>query len=135
MRSVVAVGSSLGVGLRGVPRRRGDGRLEGRFCLGLGPRLAALDGELAGHLAAAHARWQAAVERLTSLEHDVLPASDQAAKLSMQAYREGARDLASALVAERDLAAVRAEINDARAAAAIAFAELRLAAGEDVHGQ
>lgn len=98
-------------------------------------RLAALDGELAGHLAAAHARWQAAVERLAALEREVLPASDQAAKLSMQAYREGARDLASALVAERDLASVRAEINDARAAAAVAFAELRLAAGEDVHGQ
>jgi cobalt-zinc-cadmium efflux system outer membrane protein len=97
-------------------------------------RLAALDGELAGHLAAVHARWRAAVERLTALEREVLPASDQAARLSMQAYREGARDLASALVAERDLAAVRAELNDARAEAAIAFAELRLAAGEDVHG-
>ena len=63
----------------------------------------------------------------------MLPASDRAAALSMQAYREGARDLASALVAERDLAAVRAEINEARAAAAAAFAELAQAAGEDLH--
>jgi outer membrane protein TolC len=51
----------------------------------------------------------------------------------MQAYREGARDLSSALVAERDLTAVRAEINDARATAAVAFAELAQAAGEDIH--
>jgi outer membrane protein TolC len=96
-------------------------------------RLAALDADLGGRLSAAYARWQSATERLAALERDVLPAHDRAAALSMQAYREGARDLASALVAERDLTAVRAEINDARAAAALAFAELAQAAGEDLH--
>jgi outer membrane protein, heavy metal efflux system len=97
-------------------------------------RLAALDADLGGRLSAAYARWQAATERLAALEREVLPANDRAAALSMQAYREGARDLSSALVAERDLAAVRAEINDARAAAALAFADLAQAAGEDLHG-
>jgi cobalt-zinc-cadmium efflux system outer membrane protein len=96
-------------------------------------RLAALDADLGGRLSAAHARWQAATERLAALERDVLPVHDRAAALSMQAYREGARDLSSALVAERDLTAVRAEINDARAAAARAFADLAQAAGEDLH--
>ena len=96
-------------------------------------RLAAVDAELGGALAAAHARWQAATERLAALERDVVPAHNKAAALSMQAYREGARDLSSALVAERDLTAVRAEINDARAAAALAFADLAQAAGEDLH--
>jgi outer membrane protein TolC len=96
-------------------------------------RLVALDAELGGRLSAAYRRWQAATERLTALEHDVVPALDKAAALSMQAYREGARDLSSALVAERDLASARAEVDDARAAAALAFAELALAVGEDVH--
>lgn len=96
-------------------------------------RLAALDAELGGRLSAAYSRWRAATERLTAMERDVLPAHDKAAALSMQAYREGARDLSSALVAERDLSAVRAEVEDARAAAALAFAELALAAGEDLH--
>jgi outer membrane protein, heavy metal efflux system len=96
-------------------------------------RLAALDADLGGRLSAAYARWQAATERLAALEREVLPANDRAAALSMQAYREGARDLSSALVAERDLTAVRAEINEARAAAALAFAELAQAAGEDLH--
>ncbi|HEX2687172.1 MAG TPA: TolC family protein [Kofleriaceae bacterium] len=96
-------------------------------------RLAALDAELGGRLSAAYARWRGATERLAAMEHDVLPAHAKAATLSMQAYREGARDLSSALVAERDLTSVGAEINDARAAAARAFAELALAAGEDLH--
>ena len=43
-----------------------------------------------------------------ALERDVLPAQERAASLAEQAYREGARDLASALQAERDRAAVRA---------------------------
>lgn len=95
-------------------------------------RLAALDSELGGRLYAAHQRWQAATERLAAMERDVVPAYDRAAALSMQAYREGSRDLASALVAGHDLAAVRAERNDARAQAALAFAELALALGADV---
>jgi outer membrane protein TolC len=65
----------------------------------------------------------------------VIPAHEKAAALSMQAYREGARDLSSALVAERDLASARADLNDTRAAAALAFAELALASGEDVHAR
>jgi outer membrane protein TolC len=50
--------------------------------------------------------------------------------LSATAYREGARDLAFALQAERDLAAVRAERNAARADAAAAFADLQVAVGD-----
>jgi outer membrane protein TolC len=98
-------------------------------------RLAALDAELGGRLVAAHRRWRAQTAQLAALEHDVIPALERAAALSMQAYREGARDLSSALVAERDLATTRAEMNDARATAALAFVELALAAGEDVHAE
>lgn len=94
-------------------------------------RLSALDAELGGRLVAAYERWQAATERFASLEKDVIPAQEKAATLSMQAYREGARDLSSALVAERDLASARAELNDARAQAALAYADLVVAAGED----
>ena len=90
--------------------------------------------ELGSGLLATYRRWQAASEKLDSLIRDVMPATERAAALSAQAYREGARDLSSALVAERDLAALRAEINDARASAAIAFADLQLAIGEDVGG-
>jgi outer membrane protein TolC len=96
-------------------------------------RLATTEAELAGRLVAAYRRWQAATERLASLERDVVPAQEKAAALSMQAYREGARDLSSAVIAQRDLAATRAELNDARAAAALAYAELTVAAGQDVH--
>jgi cobalt-zinc-cadmium efflux system outer membrane protein len=94
-------------------------------------RLAALEAELGGRLVAAYERWQAASERLAALEKDVIPAAEKAAALSMQAYREGARDLASAMVAERDLASARAELNDARAQAALAYANLVVAAGDD----
>jgi multidrug efflux system outer membrane protein len=90
--------------------------------------------ELGSGLLATYRRWQAASEKLEALVRDVMPATERAAALSAQAYREGARDLSSALVAERDLAALRAEINDARANAAVAFADLQLATGEDVGG-
>jgi outer membrane protein TolC len=95
-------------------------------------RLAVTDAELGAGLYATYRRWQAANERLHSLERDVAPAQERAAALSAQAFREGARDLASALQAERDLAAVRAEVNAARADTAEAFADLQLAAGEPV---
>jgi cobalt-zinc-cadmium efflux system outer membrane protein len=95
-------------------------------------RLAVTDAQLAGGLIAAYRRWQAASERLTALEHDVMPAQSRAAQLSAQAYQEGARDLASAIAAERDLAAVQADVNAARADAATAWADLQLAAGEEV---
>ena len=94
-------------------------------------RLAATETELGAGLAAAFERWRAAVDTLGALEHDVVPAQERAAALSAQAYREGARDLASALQAERDLAAVRAEVNAARADAAVAWEDLQLAAGTD----
>lgn len=94
-------------------------------------RLAVTDAELGAGLAAAYERWRAAVDTLGGLERDVVPAQERAAALSAQAYREGARDLASALQAERDLAAVRAEVNAARADAATAWEDLQLAAGSD----
>ncbi len=92
-------------------------------------RLAAGDARLVGELVASYRRWEAATERLTVLERDVLPAQDRAAKLASQAYREGARDLASALLAERDRTAVTNEIADARVDLATAWIELQLAAG------
>jgi cobalt-zinc-cadmium efflux system outer membrane protein len=95
-------------------------------------RLAATQNELGAALVAAYRRWQAASEQVRSLDRDVLPAQERAAALSAQAYREGERDLAAALVAEHDLAAMRAELNHARADAAIAFAELQLAVGDEV---
>jgi outer membrane protein TolC len=89
--------------------------------------------ELDAGLAAAFERWRAAVDTLGALEREVIPAQERAAALSAQAYREGARDLASALQAERDLAAVRAEVNAARADAGIAWEDLQLAAGTDAN--
>ena len=94
-------------------------------------RLAVTDSELGGALAATYERWRAAVETLAALERDVVPAQERAAALTAQAYREGARDLASALQAERDLAAVRAEVNTARTDAASAWEDLQLAGGRD----
>ncbi|HEY0191279.1 MAG TPA: TolC family protein [Kofleriaceae bacterium] len=94
-------------------------------------KLVALDAELAGRLAAAYQRWRAAADQLAATEREVLPASERAAELSMQAYREGARDLATALVAERELAAARAERNGLRATAALASVELALASGQE----
>lgn len=94
-------------------------------------RLAAGDAQLGGDLIAAFRRWEAATERLTVLERDVLPVQDRATTLASQAYREGARDLASALQAERDRTAVRTEIAEAKITAATAWIELTLAAGGD----
>jgi outer membrane protein TolC len=96
-------------------------------------RLAVIQGELGAGLAAGFERWRAAVETLGALEREVVPAQERAAALSAQAYREGARDLASALQAERDLAAVRAEVNAARADAAVTWEDLQLAAGADAN--
>jgi len=95
-------------------------------------RLVVTETELGAGLYAAYRTWQAASERLRSLERDVVPAQERAAALSAQAFREGARDLASALQAERDLAAVRAEVNSARADAASTYADLQLAVGDEV---
>ncbi|MDB4960803.1 MAG: transporter [Myxococcales bacterium] len=97
-------------------------------------RLAVTETQLAGGLVAAYRRWQAAAETLAALENDVIPAQERAAALSRQAYREGARDLVSALQADRDLSAVRAEVITARADVATAWAALQDAAGDDLGG-
>lgn len=93
-------------------------------------RLAADDARLAGELVAAYHRWQAATETLAGLETDVQPAQDRAAELGRKAYQEGARDLASALLSERDRTEVAREIAGARVDAAAAWIELQVAAGE-----
>lgn len=95
-------------------------------------QLAASDVQLDSALEAAFDRWQSATDTLASLERDIVPAQERAATLSAQAYREGARDLATALQATRDLAAVRAEVAAARADAAAAWLDLQNAAGVDV---
>jgi hypothetical protein len=66
-------------------------------------------------------RWRAAADTHGALERTMVPAQERAAALSAQAYREGARDLA----------AVRAEVNAARADASAAWEDLQLAAGND----
>lgn len=92
-------------------------------------QLQATDARLDGELVAAYDRWQGAAERLASLERDVLPAQERSTQLAQQAYREGARDLATALQASRDLSALRAEAAGARIAASSAWVELMLASG------
>lgn len=95
-------------------------------------RLAVTETQLGAGLVAAYRRWQAAAETLAALEKDIVPAQERAARLSAQAYREGARDLASALQASRELTAVRAEVIASRADLATAWAELQVSAGEDL---
>jgi cobalt-zinc-cadmium efflux system outer membrane protein len=95
-------------------------------------RLAVTEATLGSSLVAAYRMWQATTERLQAIERDVLPAQERAAALASTAYREGARDLAFALQAERDLAAVRAERIAALADAAAAYSALQLAAGDEV---
>ncbi|MEO8552948.1 MAG: TolC family protein, partial [Kofleriaceae bacterium] len=94
-------------------------------------RLAAVERALGAALVAAVERWQAARERMTGLETEVVPAQQKAARLAAQAFREGARDLATALQAARDQAAVDAELANARIDTAQAWIELALAAGKD----
>jgi outer membrane protein, multidrug efflux system len=92
-------------------------------------RLSAVENELAASLVSAYRRWQAAHERVGSLEKDVMPAQQKATQLAQQAYREGARDLVAALQATRDLREVDAELANARIDAALAWEEVVLAAG------
>ncbi len=92
-------------------------------------RLATAEAMLAGDLVAAYRRWQAAGETAAALAKDVVPAQERATQLAEQAYKEGARDLGTALQAERDLAAVRADLATARADLAVAWIELQVAAG------
>lgn len=92
-------------------------------------RLGAVDSELAGRLVAAYERWQAARERVAALDRDVLPAELRAAQQAQQAFREGARDLSTALQATRELTSVAAELANARVDAAQAWLDLELSAG------
>jgi outer membrane protein TolC len=94
-------------------------------------RLAATEAQLSGALVAAFRRWEAARDQSAGLEREVLPVQERAASLAAQAYREGARDLATAQQAERDLAAVRFEIAAARIAAAQRWIEVQAAAGQE----
>lgn len=97
-------------------------------------RLAVTETQLGAGLVAAYRRWQAAVDTLAALEKDIVPAHERAAQMSAQAYRDGARDLASALQSTRELAAVRAEVIAARADVATAWADLQISAGDDLTG-
>ncbi|HEY4243605.1 MAG TPA: TolC family protein [Kofleriaceae bacterium] len=97
-------------------------------------RLAATDAQLAGGLVASYRTWEAARDSAAALAAEVVPAQEKATALAEQAFREGARDLATALQAERDLAAVRAELAGARAELAMAWIELQVAAGEEPGG-
>ena len=94
-------------------------------------RLVGVDAELAAGLVAAYQRWQAAVERMVALEQDVMPAQQRATQLAQQAYREGARDLSTALLATRDQQAVAAELANARIESGLAWQAVTLAAGTD----
>jgi len=94
-------------------------------------RLVVVQAQLESALVASYHRWRAASDRLHALADDVLPLQERATRQSEQAYREGARELVTALSAERDLAAIRAEVNAARIDAAAAWFELQLAAGGD----
>jgi outer membrane protein TolC len=94
-------------------------------------RLTAVDAELAAGLVATYRRWQAATEHVGSLERDVMPAQQKATQLAQQAYREGARELVTALQATRDLQDVSAELANARIDSALAWQQLTIAAGID----
>jgi outer membrane protein TolC len=58
-----------------------------------------------------------------------MPAQQRAAQQAQQAFREGARDLSTALQAARDLTSVAGELANARIDAAQAWIDLALAAG------
>lgn len=92
-------------------------------------RLGAVDSELAGRLVAAYQHWRATSEKVAALDHDVMPAQQRAAQQAQQAFREGARDLSTALQATRDLTSVAGELANARVDAAQAWIDLELAAG------
>ncbi|MEO8841640.1 MAG: TolC family protein [Kofleriaceae bacterium] len=92
-------------------------------------RLSGVDAQLAAELVAAYRRWQAATERVGALEHDVLPAQQRATQLAEQAFREGARDLSTALQATRDLQAIDAELANARIESGLAWQVVVIAAG------
>jgi outer membrane protein TolC len=94
-------------------------------------RLSGVDAQLAAELVAAYRRWQATTERVASLERDVLPAQQRATQLAQQAFREGARDLSTALQATRDLQAIDAELANARIDSGLAWQAVVIAAGID----
>lgn len=77
----------------------------------------------------AYRRWEAVAIEARALAAEVLPATREAASLSRRAYEEGEATLVSVLEAERSLAEVEMELVGARAAAALARAELERASG------
>jgi outer membrane protein TolC len=92
-------------------------------------RLGAVESELSGKLVAAYQHWRATSERVAALDREVMPAQQRAAQQAQQAFREGARDLSTALQAARDLTSVAGELANARVDASQAWIDLALAAG------
>ncbi|MBK9032418.1 MAG: TolC family protein [Myxococcales bacterium] len=84
---------------------------------------------LTGELIAAQRRARATAARAQRFELEVLPAQELATAQALAAYRAGATDLIAALVAGRELLAVRAEVTEARYQAAVAQAALARALG------
>lgn len=82
-----------------------------------------------GALVAAYRRYEAAHLRARGFAQNVVPAAEDAARLSEVAYRQGEGGLVSVLDAQRSLADVLREWVDARLTAATALADLRQAAG------
>ena len=91
----------------------------------------------AGHLldlirAQARLRPQAIALCAHDASIDYAELLDRAGRLAAALQAQGMRpNDVIALVAERDLASARAELNDARAQAALAYANLVVAAGDD----
>lgn len=82
-----------------------------------------------GTLVAAYRRYQAAQLQARNFARDVVPAAEDAARLSEVAYQGGQGGLVSVLDAERALADIKREWVDARLTAATALADLQLATG------
>ncbi len=98
-------------------------------------RISVTDAQLDGDLVAAYRRWQSASERVAALTTTILPTQEKAQRLSHQAYREGALDLAAVLQTDRDLANVRAELVTAQADLATAWVTLQDVAGNDLNAR
>jgi len=110
---------------------RGQARLDAARAGERVARLAdlAIAAQLDATIVAAHRRAAAAIARARRFSDEVLPAQLRASELATRAYREGGAALASALLAQRELVAVRVEVLDAIYAAAVARATLSRASG------
>lgn len=85
--------------------------------------------DASGRLAAARAEALAAIGRARATAEKVLPAAEQAAALSIEAYEHGALDLTAVLAAEQTLAQTRLSAVRTEAERGRAIARLRWAAG------